>query len=77
MGYKEITRKVISYCEIPQKLTEENCQLNEASCDVYVEFTVTSKEDQLKYDNEFDVQNWIIYTYPELEGETIFIHIDY
>lgn len=75
--YKEITRKVVSYCEIPQDITEANYSVNEASCDSYIEYEVTSRDQQDEFDDDFDMTNWIIDTYPELEGETIFIHIDY
>ncbi len=74
---KEIIRKVLSYCEIPEEITEKNYSVNEASCDSYIEFKVISREDQAKYGDNFDMTNWIIDNYPEVEGETIFIHIDY
>jgi hypothetical protein len=74
---KEITRKVLSYCDIPKGIAKENPSINEASCDVYVEYDVTSKEEQAKFDDNFDLANWIIKNYPELEGTKILIHIDY
>jgi len=74
---KEITRKVVSYCEIPQDITEANYSVNEASCDSYIELELISKGEQHKWGDNFDMTNWIIDTYPELEGEKIFIHIDY
>ena len=77
MALKEITRKVVSYCEIPQDITEKDYSVNEASCDSYIEIEVTSREEQKKFDDDFDMINWIINEYPELEGETILIHIDY
>lgn len=77
MEIKEITRKVLSYCEIPEEIKENDYRLNESPCDVYLEFNVTSKKDQLEYDDDFELENWIINTYPELEGIDILIHMDY
>lgn len=74
---KEITRKVISYCDIPEKIAQENSRLSETSCDVYVEYEVTSAQSQEGYDDNFDLDNWIIENYPELEGQKVLIHIDY
>ena len=74
---KEITRKVVSYCEIPQEITEKDYSVNEASCDSYIEYEVISKTKQSEFDDDFDMANWIIDNYPELEGETILIHINY
>jgi len=77
MALKEITRKVISYCEIPRHITADNFQLNEASCGSYIDFKVMSRQFQDEFDDDFTTDNWIIDNYPELEGEEIFIHIDY
>lgn len=41
---KEITRKVVSYCEIPSKITKKDYSVNEASCDSYIEYEVISKQ---------------------------------
>ena len=68
--------KVLSYCEIPEDLTEGH-YISENHCDSYVEYTVTPKTEQHKYDDDFGIDNWIIDTYPELVGKTILIHIDY
>lgn len=74
---KEITAKVIGYCSIPQYIAKENCSINEVSNDAYVLYSVTSKKDQAKYDDDFALDDWIISKYPELEGKSVFIHIDY
>lgn len=74
---EEKTWKVISYCEIPEEIREENSSLEEAKCDSYIEYSVTSKESQKNYADNFDLDNWIIDNYPELEGEEILISIDY
>jgi len=73
---KKIERWVVSYCEIPEELTE-NHWLREHSCDCFVEFKVVSKEEQSSFDDDFSIDNWIIDKYPQLEGQTIFIEIDY
>lgn len=73
---KQITRKVVSYCEIPEELTE-NHHISEYQCDCYIEMEITPKSEQPKYSDNFNIVNWIINTYPELEGEKILIEIDY
>lgn len=77
MALKKITRTVLSYCEIPEKITEDNALLQEASCGSYLEYSITPRVEQNKYDDSFELDNWIIDTYPELEGMTILIEIDY
>lgn len=68
---------VLSYCSIPEEIAQENSTLSEASCDVYVEYDVISKKEQPKYSDNFDLANWIIEKYPNVEGEKILIHMDY
>ena len=72
-----INRTVISYCDIPEKIRQSNTAINEASCDVYVSYNVTPQNKQADFDDDFDLDNWIIKNWPELEGRTILIHIDY
>ena len=72
-----ITRRVLSYCGIPEEVAETNSSLKEASCDTYVDHVVTSREDQKGYDDDFTLDNWIIDNWPSLEGDNILIHIDY
>jgi hypothetical protein len=74
---KEQTWKVLSYCEIPREITEKDDITSEAPCDSYIEHTITPKDKQKEYDDDFDLDNWIIDNYPEAEGETILIHMDY
>jgi len=74
---QELNIKVLSYCDIPEKLTKEHCSLSESSCDSYIMYNVISKKEQSKYDDNFKLDNWIIKKYPELEGKDILIHIDY
>lgn len=71
------TWSVISYCDIPESITEKDNQLKEASCDSFIETRITPKDEQAQYDGDFDLDNWAIKTFPELEGRTILIHIDY
>lgn len=68
---------VISYCEIPEDIRENHSVLSEASCDVYVKLNIISKEEQVKFNNDFELENWIINNYPEVEGKEILIHMDY
>ena len=71
MALERINKLVVSYCEIPQELTEGHW-INENSCDSYVEVHL---EDE---GNRDDLDNWLIENYPELlEEESFFIHLDY
>lgn len=74
---EELNIKVISYCEIPEDIRDNCSRLQETSCDSYIMYNVISKLDQNKFDDDFEVENWIIENYPELEGKDILIHIDY
>lgn len=80
-GLEKIERWVISYREIPHELTEDHW-LTEKSCDCFVEFEVTDRNTQEQYKKEgysddFLIENYIIDRYPQLEGQIIFIEIDY
>jgi hypothetical protein len=66
MALQEMTRKVLSYCDIPEEIDKDI--LDEAGCDVYVEYTA---------DEDSELDNWILENYPELEGIKFLIHIDY
>ena len=68
---------VISYCDIPEEISEEDAKLQETSPDSYIKIEVISKEKQRNYDSDFSLENWIIDEYPELEGNEVLIHIDY
>ncbi len=72
----KIQRTVVSYCAMPEEVTKDS-HLSELPCDVYYEYSVTRKSEQMSFDDDFSVDNWIIDNYPELEGQTILIHIDY
>lgn len=74
---KEITRKVLSYCDIPEDVAGTSTALGEGSCDSYIEYEVIPKSEQGKYDDDFTLGNWIIKNYPEVEGTKILIHLDY
>ncbi len=71
MALKEITKNVISYCEMPEDLNKES--LDNLGCDVYIDYRVSR---DLKYTRS-DLDNWIIKTYPELIDTDFLIHIDY
>ena len=71
------TYSILSYCEIPEELTEKEYELTEGSCDSFIEMKIIPKTEQEKYSSNFDLINWIIDTYPEVEGETILIHLDW
>jgi hypothetical protein len=68
---EEITRKVVSYCEIPEEITE-NHWISENSSDTYVEYSLNS---DLKY-SKSELDLWLEETYPELIDTTFFIHLD-
>ena len=72
MPLKTITKKVISYCEIPEGIITENHWINHNSCDAYVEVHMDDTADADPLDT------WIRETYPELiDEESFFIHVDY
>ena len=73
----KITRFVLSYCSIPKEILETLPWSEEYPPDCFTEYNITSKEEQSKFDDDFALDNWILEKYPELEGETIFIKIDY
>ncbi len=74
---QEITKKVVSYCDIPSELTEKHW-ISEFMNGCYVPITITPKSEQSKYSDNFDIINWIIDNYSDiLEGEEILIDIDY
>lgn len=76
MSLKRITRTVLSYCEIPEHISESS-YLAQYGCGCYVEHTITPRKEQPGYSDDFSLDNWIIDTYPDLEGMTILIDIDY
>ena len=66
---KVITRNVISYCDIPQELTE-NHWINEFQNGCYVSFNID-------VNNPNNLDKWFIDNHPELIGYTFLIEIDY
>jgi hypothetical protein len=77
MKLHQIQRTVISYCELPEELSQNSSKLSEAGPDCYVEYRVTPQNEQAKYSDNFDLDNYLIKEHPELEGRTILIHVDY
>ena len=71
MKLKTITKKVISYCEIPKDIIPEDHWINHHGCDTYVEV-------HLDDEDEDELDTWLRTTYPELvDEESFFIHLDY
>lgn len=71
------TYKVISYYDIPESISKTCSLLQNVSYNVFVEFGVTSKEEQANFDDDFTLHNWLLSQDPDLAGEKILIHIDY
>ena len=70
MALKTITKKVVSYCEIPEEIIKPSW-IEEAECDVYVEYHLEGTPDG-------GLDTWLMENYPELaEEDSFFIHIDY
>lgn len=71
MALETITKKVVSYCEIPEGIIPEGHWINEHGCDAYVECHIDDDEDD-------ELSVWLKETYPELiDEESFFIHLDY
>lgn len=77
MPLYQIQRTVLSYCEIPQELSNDYNFLIEANPDSYVEHRIIPPAERGEYSDNWDLDEWIMSKYPELEGRTILIHIDY
>ncbi len=71
MALTTINKKVLSYCEIPENITE-NHWISEYKNDSYVECHIEDEEDE-----EDNLSKWIIENYPELKEESFLIHMDY
>lgn len=69
MSLEVINKKVVSYCEIPQELTD-NHYISENGCDCYIEYS-------LEDEGKDSISDWIREKYPELINEEFLIHIDY
>ena len=67
---KTITRNVISYCDIPEEITEDNSRLNEVAGDCYIDYTIDTN-------NPNELDKWFMENHPELVGYTFLIEIDY
>ena len=70
---KEIKGKVVSYCEIPEELTEGHW-ISEYMSGCFVQCHIADDRDvELS-----PLDKWLIETYPELQDEEyFFIEIDY
>ena len=73
---KTITKKVVSYCEIPEGIIPKGHWLNQHGCDAYIECHLEDDIEDVIEGDELD--DWLRETYPELiDEESFFIHIDY
>ena len=74
---KEITMKVVSYCEIPEEITQYSW-LQELPCNVYTDYSLPTQEelDNNIYSLDY-LSRWLIQTYPELIGTKFLIEMDY
>jgi hypothetical protein len=66
---EEINYKCISYCEIPEEITE-GTWISDHSCDCYITY-------RFNQDSSSNLDLWLIKNYPELMDTTFMIHIDY
>lgn len=76
MELEILNKKVLSYCEIPEEISQGTF-LDELTCNVYVEYTASKKIGSEKLEPINKLDDWIINNYPELIGETFLIHMDY
>ena len=72
---KRIDMPVISYCDIPEELTE-GTWMGEMSPDCYIQYSLPKLEDLHKYGLD-KLNEYLSTTYPELIGTTFLIEIDY
>jgi hypothetical protein len=68
MNIEQINYQCISYCDIPQHLSQESW-ISEQSCDCYIVYS-------LEVEGENEIDDWIRENYPELD-KVFMIHIDY
>lgn len=72
MALKELNLKVLSYCDIPEKIGYNHPVLMEFSSGVFVPWNLS--EDNSMDD---DLDKWLRLAYPELIGTDFLIDIDY
>ena len=76
---KTITKKVISYCEIPEDLTQSHwISENQPGC--YVEYSLPKEAKTPESEGggeDSKLSAWIRKTYPELAGDDFLIERDY
>ena len=70
---------VVSYCEIPEEIVENHDWLEENKCDSYVKHEIIPIKDREKYSGDWDLDDWILKTYPKQvkPGDSVLIHLDY
>ncbi len=72
MAIVTMTKQVISYCDIPEELTEDH-HISEYQPDCYVNYRILPDEPE----NEDPLDAWIRKTYPKLIGVSFLIEMDY
>lgn len=74
---KTITRTVLSSKDIPEKVVLLTSIITNSDPESYVEHRIERRDERKPgFSYTSDLDNWIIKTYPELEGRTILIHIN-
>lgn len=72
---KEITMKILSYCEIPGELTSSHW-INDYQSGCYVKYSIPREDEWNDFDTDA-LDEWIKETYPILLGQSFLIEIDY
>ena len=73
MSIVEKTFKIISYCDLPEEMTQD-AGLEEHRCDSYVPYSLSEYDPQY---TECKLDGWLRENYPELIGTNFLINIDY
>lgn len=67
---KEITMKVLSYCEIPQEITQFSW-ISEYQNGCYVDYSIPREDEWKNFDTDA-LDEWIREFYPVLLGQSFF-----
>lgn len=74
---EEKTFKILSYCEIPEHITESH-YISETPCGVYYPYSPVFLDEREDFDDIFDLDDWVLAKYPEIgRDEIVLIDIDY
>ena len=75
---KTIQRTVLEFRDIPDEIRQAADYLfSGQSTDCYIEYRITPKKYQNGNPHGYDLDNWLISEFPEIEGRTILIHLYY